>query len=484
MKKILTFLSFLALAGCAVGPDFVRPLTFLKSDQHFLNTPLKNTDDQNAINRWWERIEDPLLQAYIDNLLKSNLDIKQATERMIQSRETANITSGAFFPTLGVDSSAGRSFSNPNVPLNDNRNYSSSFNAGLNTSWQIDLFGKIRRQQEAANANFQASIYDRQALIHALIADVLNRRVAISVLKEQRILAEKNTNNREKLYAIVDNRYDMGARQTSATDVLLAEENFKSVKADIHLFNRQIAENVYALDVLLGQIPGTSQPQEHGFPLIPDPFDIPTCLPADLLDRRPDLRASELRLKAANANIGVAVADLYPSLNLSGSLGFNSNETNNLFSAQQLAGSLLSSLTARLFEGGSLRANIRLRESEAREQTALYSQTILNALAEVETTLKNEEEIIEELKSQEDSVIALRKAENIAQQRYIRGIIPLRELLDIQQPLYLAEQSLLSLQQSMWNNRVALYLALGGDWLGEGATQNCINTIKQEGQKV
>ena len=383
-----------------------------------------------------------------------------------------------------MEGSAGRSFSNQNIAPNDDRNYTSSFNAGLNTSWQIDLFGKIRRQTEAANAGFQATVYDRQALIHALIADVLNRRVAISVLKEQRILAEKNADNREKLYTIVDNRYDLGVRQTAATDVLLAEENFKSVKADISLFNRQIAENVYALDVLLGQIPGTSQPQENGFPLIPDPLDIPTCLPADLLDRRPDLRASELRLKAANANIGVAVADLYPSLNLSGSLGFNSNETNNLFSVQQLAGSVLSGLTARLFEGGALRANIRLRESEAREQTALYSQTILNALAEVETSLKNEREIIEELKSQEESVIALRKAENIAQQRYIRGIITLRELLDIQQPLYLAEQNLLSLQQSMWNNRVTLYLALGGDWLSDSTTLNCTNIRGQKEQKA
>jgi outer membrane protein TolC len=192
---------------------------------------------------------------------------------------------------------------------------------------------------------------------------------------------------------------------------------------------------------------------------------VAACLPVDLLDRRPDLRASELRLAAADAEIGVAMADLYPGLTLGGNIGVSGNQAGNLFSADQLAGSLLLTITSRLFEGGALRANIRLQESEARELSARYAGNVLGALREVETALKAEQELEKEMDSLQQSLQAVRKAESISLTRYQEGIESLRAYLEIQQRRYLVEQSWLRLLQEKWNNRITLYLALGGDWV-------------------
>jgi len=223
----------------------------------------------------------------------------------------------------------------------------------------------------------------------------------------------------------------------------------------------------------LGQAPGTLNPIASDFPMIAPPVDVPICLPADLLDRRPDLRAAELRVKAANADIGVAIADLYPSLSLGGSIGFNGSDTNNLFNADRLAGAILASVTARIFEGGALRANIDLQKSEARELAAGYTEDVLNAMREVETSLKAERELAAEIKQAMISEDALRKAEDITNKRYIRGIESLNDYLDAQQEYYAAQQNLISVQAQKWNTRTALYLALGGDWFGKVPSVGC-----------
>ena len=475
------------LTGCAVGPDFIRPETKVQPEDRYLNATLLSEEASGqSMNHWWERIEDPALNSYVDQLLDQNLQLKQAAERVIQARARVNSTRGGFFPTLGADGSASRSFTPGQTAGNSlggsftptqSRIYNTSYAAELNTSWQIDLFGRIRRSVEAAEAGYNASLYDQDALTQSLIAELLNRRVSVAVNKQLLDLAQKNLQNRQQFYDLVKRRYDLGASGTSLADVYLAEENFSSVQADVHQFERLLADDLYSFDVLLGQKPGTTDPTQTTFPMIAPPFDAPLCVPASLVDRRPDLRASELRIQAANAEIGVAVADLYPSLNLGGSIGFTGdNNTNNILSADQLAGSILASLTARIFEGGSLRANIRLQESEARELAAGYAESVLNALREVESALKADYELERQLGSALQSVDALRQAEAVSEDRYVKGIQTLQQFLETQQRRYLAEQSYLSLQQVRWNTRIALYLALGGDWLGdetEARTESC-----------
>lgn len=456
----LTSVSICLLSACAVGPDFMR-VGPLSNDTTYLN--VQNSATEQNITQWWARIDDPLLNQYVDQLLSDNLQLQEAGERVIQARERISIQTGDLYPSFSTAQSAGRSF----VSSTGNRQYMSNFEADLTTAWEIDLFGRMRRNVESARASFQASQFDRNALKQSLVSDLLLSRVAIAINQERLSLAQKNTQNRENLYKVVKRRYDIGAGNVNLSDVYLAENNFNTSQADIFQFERAIAEESYRLDVLLGQKPGTTDPRSKNFPLLPPPNDTASCIPADLLDRRPDLRASELRARAANANIGVAIADLYPRVTLGGKIGVSDTSLSDLFTADQLIGSLLTSITTRLFEGGKLRANIRLRESEARELSATYANNILNALREVETALQAEEKITEELETREKSLTLLKKAEESSQARYLRGVTTLQNYLDIQQQYYQAEQVLLSTQQEKWAIRIALYLALGGDWFDE-----------------
>lgn len=461
---VLIIFSFVVTA-CTAGPDFgFGKLSFL-SEEAYINQKSDKEEEHNTMAEWWTRIGDSTFDVYVDQLLSENLALKQSYERIVQAKQNIRLAKADYYPTIGVDSGAGRSFANS--ALTDSREYSDSYNFDLTSSWQLDLFGRIKRETESAQANFSATLYDQEALKQSLVADLLRRRVAIAVNQKLLSLARGSVRNRDRFFKLVKQRYDLGAGSTTIGDVYLADENLTSAKTDIYEFERLLSEEMYQFDTLLGQAPGTTLLSDNKFPILAPPIDIKTCLPAALLDRRPDLKASKLRAKAANADIGVAVADLYPSLSLSGLLGFSSDNDGDIFSAQSFRGSLLSQVTARIFEGGRLRANIALQESEARELLLVYSEDILEALREVETSLGAEKDLRRQIKNQKLSVSSLKKAERFSKERYESGIETLQNFLDTQQRRYSAEQALYRLQQTLWNTRISLYLALGGDWFDD-----------------
>lgn len=465
--KPIIFISFCIITGCAVGPDYSRPETSATHSKVYINA--SESSSALSLNRWWERINDPLLPDYIHRLLEQNIELKEAGARILQARARLGIEKGANYPSVSANTSASRSFS-PSNSINgtsSERSYNTSYVAELQASWEIDLFGRISKSVESATATFQASLYDREALTHALVADLVNRRIAIGVNQRLLALAQNNAANRQKIYDLIRKRYDMGARNSDLEDVLLAKENFTTVKADINRFQRILKNEVYAFDILLGQNPGETDIITSVFPILPAPLDVAVCVPASLLDRRPDLKANEFRLVAASANIGVAMADLYPGLNLVGALGFSGDNRSRLFNSDQMTGSIIGSFTARLFEGGRIRANIDLQEAETRELAHAYAGDVLQAIGDVESALQSENELTEEVISLNESVDALKKAEAISQKRYRSGLIPLRDFLDTQQRRYQIEQSAILREQEKWNTRIALYLALGGDWFSK-----------------
>lgn len=487
-----------ALSACTLGPDFMRPANITAEESaQYINAPQsENTAvDTQTMAHWWERLDDPLMNDYVAQLLSENLELRQAAERVIQSRAALRQAGAAAYPSLSASADAARrftpsdSFGDTTLPngaagafgSGSDRRYTTSYNADLSASWEIDLFGRIARSREAAKANFEASQYDREALTHSLIAELFNTRIAIAVNAELLKLARQTVKNRNNFYDLVKNRYDLGTASVGASDVYLARQNLTNAKSDVSRYERALSEQSYALDVLLGLKPGTTNAAAEDFDMVPPPLDVPVCLPADLLDRRPDLRASELRYKAANADIGVAIADLYPSVSLGGSLGVTGDTTNDLFTAQNLAGSLMASITQRIFEGGALRANIDLQESEARELAAAYSQNILEAVRDVETALKAEKELARELKNIQASARDLKNAQDISRDRFGRGIESFQNYLDIEQSRYSAQQNLILKKQEKWNARTALYLALGGDWFSDENT--AMNSCTQNAQK-
>ncbi len=413
---------------------------------------------------WWRSYNDPLLDQWVGHLLAENLDLRAAAERIVQARERAVSVGGERWPAFGLGVNGGRSFT-PGFPQSSERSYRTDINIGLGVSWQADLFGKVRRSVEAAQYQSLANEADYQALQHSLVAELVRLRASVAVSQRELAVQTDIVDSRQRTLDTVQRRYQLGVKNTTALGVYTAEENVASAQAQRVVLHRQLTENLLVLDTLLNQRPGTLARVETAFPLLPLSDAVAIDIPAALLDQRPDIRGNELRLMAANAQVGVAMADLLPDLSLSLNHSFASDQWGGLFDNNNALASLTGQITTRLFEGGRLRAQIRLRESELREQAAQYAKLVLNALAEVETALVQEHYLVEQVALLQRGTRAARKAETLAEQRYQQGISSLLVLLEAQRRRQNSERSLLAAQRASWRARVDLHLALGGDWI-------------------
>ncbi len=476
---ILIFFFVLPLS-CTVGPEYRRPDSVAGSISAYKGyiSHVQGVTETGEISRWWRRMQDPWMDRHVRLLIEENLQLKEAAARMEQAWAQIGIERGERLPGLSASASALRrtqsleslalSAGIPQVGAEIDRRFSvTQLEAGLSTSWQLDLFGRIEKRIAAASERYLASRADAEALVHSLIAELALGRIALATLKRRTEITEETVESRKITLNTVERRYRLGARGISAEDVYLARENLSSAASILPDLRRQRIEQAYALDVLLGRVPGAVDPMDADNSLLPPPQDIDTGLPAHLLDRRPDLQAAELRVIAEVTDIGVAIANLYPDLTLTGNIGFQSDNFSDLISKTSFLASLAGSILVRIFEGGRLRANIDLQEAQARELAASYAGQVLNAFTEVETALSNSRFLSERIAELEIRRTNIRKADEEAWKNYRRGLRPLIEVLELQRRRYNAEQEYLLAAQAAWNNRIALYLALGGDWLDE-----------------
>ncbi|MEM7601296.1 MAG: efflux transporter outer membrane subunit [Verrucomicrobiota bacterium] len=307
--------AFLLFSGCAVGPEFQAPDRNALAGVEYLNQSIAT--GRSPEKGWWTQLKDPILNEYIEVLLTGNLTLQESFSRVEQARERVTIARGDLAPSVSGNPSGGRSFSSS--ALNpEQRVYQGNYDAQLSLSWQLDLFGKIRRSIESAKADVAATEADVDGVWQSLIAQLAQERISASVNQRLLQLATSNAENRRKILERVQRRYDLGTQNAEARDVYLAEDNYRSTQADLAEFRRLLTDNLYRIDILLGRRPGSVTVESAStFPLLAQPPPIPETLPIALLDSRPDLEAAELRLRAANADIGVAVADLYPNVSLS-----------------------------------------------------------------------------------------------------------------------------------------------------------------------
>lgn len=476
-------------AACtALGPDYERPQTFAQSAPSYdVRISGKNKDSSQSMTKWWETLGDPLINSYVESLLQNNLALEEAMARIEQAWERRNIERGGQYPALAASGSAGRSF-HPAENLEDvlgpaaaalaggstgpSRIYDTSLEPSLNVSWQTDLFGRLRKRAAAANARYQASKAEREALMHSLIAEAVRRQINMSSLEEQLKWTGKIESNRLQKLVILEGRYKEGRQGSTVTDIYDARQELSLASADTLEFQRRLSEEMYLFDLLLGRPSGQKQKISKIFRAGPPLQPPPPGLPAYLLDRRPDLRAAELRLKAETEEIGVALADLYPDLSLTGSLGFESESAGNLFQSERMFGNLVGKIAARIFEGGRLRAAVRLEEAQVKEMAAKYAREVLGAMQEVQIALSNEEKLSQKIDKLGTNLKAMKQAEHVSEQRYKRGIASSLEVLDSKQRHYNAELAVIAALREKWNARIDLYLALGGDWLGEDFSRN------------
>ncbi len=464
-------------AGCTLGPDPERPVTAADVSATYVYAEEQETaaapdavTEWPSETLWWQRFGDETTEELVEMALDANPDLYVAAARVLEAEALLDAAGGARLPQIGYGLSANKarnSFVLPEVGrLNPE---STTYGTNLNIAWQTDLFGKLKRSQQSTWANLLAEQAARDAVLHMVVASVVRARVQVATLERALDISRDVRISWESTAATVERRYRNGL--VGAVDLYLARENLASVRAAEVALSGSVVTARNALDVLVGRRPGLSGPLPRTLPELPNLDPVPLGLPAELLDRRPDLRQSEMRLASATYGIGVAIADLYPSLSLTASGGTASDNLNNLISSETFVYNLVANLVGPLFTGGQRRAAVDAARARTEQAAGMYAGAVLQALREVEDALVMEATIRDQLRFNDQRVSDARAANRIAKDRYQRGVEALLYVLETERRLRLAEEAWITTQANLWNVRIDLFLALGGDWESTDATE-------------
>ncbi|MFN8390319.1 MAG: efflux transporter outer membrane subunit [Bdellovibrionota bacterium] len=479
--RILAVLS-VAVVGCAVGPDYEEPSLNLPAGFH--ESPLADPaapETQNFV-RWWEQFDDPVLNALIETGAKSNLDVQLADARVREARGLLSIARSELIPSLNTTTSYTRSRNSKNgaaastrspisndgtgestVPSSLSTNERDLYDAGFDSEWEIDLFGGKRRAIEAASAGYEAQIEARRDVLVTLLAEIAKNYIMLRSLQHQYDIATRNLAAQRDTAEVQKMRFEAGL--ASELTVAQAEAQLADTESTIPALVIQIKQAVHRLSVLLGAAPGSLEAELQTPGSVPHgPSDIPPGLPADLLRRRPDVRRAERTLAAATANIGVAVADLFPKLTLTGKVGLRSEDLGNLSEGDSLYWSFGPSLTLPIFAIAAIQANIHVQTARQVEALIGYQQAVLHSLEDVENALTAYREEQNRLLTLARSVDANRRAVELAKELNHAGVVDFLNVLTAQQALYSSEARMAQSEEAASLNSVALYKAIGGGW--------------------
>lgn len=458
----LGFGLLILVGGCAVGPNYQRPP--INAPETFRGETGLATNSFAGLP-WWQVFQDDTLQGLIRTALTNNYDLRIAVTRVEQARALAAQARAGFFPQVdyAVLAGGGKNVSGNNTPSPTGTS-GRVFAADVNASWEIDLWGKIRRLNESARAQFLASEEARRDVLISLIAQVAQDYFQLLALDQQLAIARQSTNSFGDSLTIFDQRLRGGV--ASILETSSAEALMDASAATIPGLEQQIALQENQLSVLLGQNPGAILRETNSLAQQIPPA-VPAGLPSALLERRPDIRAAEQQLRSANAQVGVAKAGFFPQLNLTGLFGEVSPELSAFTSGGEVAWGIAAGLTGPLFHGGQLRAQYAQARA-AREQTALqYQATVLKAFQEVSDALITREKSARAQTEQSRAVAAYQTAVKISLERYRLGSADYYEVLQEQQLLFPAENTLVQFQLNQLLAVVQLYRALGGGWQTE-----------------
>ncbi len=461
MKAQLRILMMIApLAGCAVGPDYVRP--DLAAPANWRDTAgTRPASAQEDISRWWLRLKDPVLNELIATALRNSPDMRTARARLQESRARLDISDAAFMPQLNAALGAGRSKAGNASPSNQ-------FNAGFDASWEIDLFGGLRRASEAAEADAGATLADLYHTQVSLAAEVALNYMQLRSLQQRLAIARNNLAAQRETLNITEWRAQAGL--VTSMQVEQANSNLQQTLAGIPTLATNLTKAENRLAVLLGQFP-TSLHEKLAAPvaLPPLPDEIALSIPADTLRQRPDVQAVERRVAAETARIGQETAARYPSLSLSGSLGWKALTVGALGDSANLTRSLSASLAQSIFDGGRLSSRIEAQSAVQQQALIAYEQTVLLALEEVENALTSYANSHERRAALQNATTSARNAALMARQRYEGGLIDFQSVLDTDRTLLSSEDSLASAEFDERAALISLYKAMGGGWSEDAA---------------
>jgi multidrug efflux system outer membrane protein len=458
--KLLAPILLCSFLGCKVGPNYHRPS--IQTPTQYRDLQADSQGQAQAASYadlpWWQVFQDPKLQELIRTALKQNYDLQLATERINAARAQLAVTRSSLFPQVAgnADFSGGKE-SNAQTKFN-------FLTLTADAAFQVDLFGRLRRATEAARAELLTTEAARQTVILTLVSDVASNYFALLQLDLQLKITNETITTQTDSVKLTTLRLQHGV--ATKLDVLQAQQTLDTANATIPDLERQIAQEEDAISILLGDYP---HGVERGHPLIEQPLppEVPAGLPSTLLERRPDIREAEQVLIASNAEIGVAKAQFFPQIALTGSGGGafgRSSAFSSLMPSQLGVWSYGAQLSQPIFTGGALRGNLKFAKSENQQALIAYRQTIQRAFGDVSDALIGYQKFHEVRVRQEESVADLQESVHLSTIRYQGGTTTFLEVLDGQRALYSAELTLAGARGNEYQSLVQLYRALGGGW--------------------
>jgi multidrug efflux system outer membrane protein len=455
MKKLaLVPLMGVLFTGCLMGPDYQRPPVTTPEQYYMAQGPAEAKSLADL--PWWEVFDDPLLKSLVDEALKNGFDARIAAARVEESRARYGIEKSQYYPQLdyrlGVDRNK-----LPDIDGNDTE-ARTLYTANVGLSWEIDLWGRIRRLNEAARAQYLASEDAQRGVLLSLTSDVATAYFELRELDVELEIARRTEVAFQDTYDLFKRRLEGGA--ASALETSRAEANLRGVTAQIPELERAIVAKENQINFLLGRNPQAIVRDE---PMPPLPPPIPAGLPSQLLERRPDVRVAEDQMIAANANIGAAKADFFPTLSLTGLFGYASHDLNDLVSNGNFY-TFGAGLLGPLFQGGRLKRQYEVVKAQWEQAKVQYEATVTNAFAEVSTFLTDRMKLETTVEQRTLGVAALQEAVRLANVRYLSGLSSYFEVLEAEQQLYPAENLLALSKRDQFLAVVSLYRALGSGW--------------------
>ncbi len=456
----------ICLSGCMVGPDYTRPDTVVNDVDRFAWLPA-DWDDANqpdTLGPWWKQFNDPVLNDLVDQALMANTDILVALATVDQARGLVQQAYGIRFPEINYGGGRDRmrqSFSfgplgGRVVFLNE------TYSQGFNLSYMLDIFGGLKRSHRAAIKDMLASQADCEALMHALVAQVVGTRIDMVTQSRLLDITEGTVRSWERGCEVTQQRYEGGL--TSPLDMYFAKQSLADARAQKTIVSQQLALLTHAMNVLCGQAPSSDLDTKILLAEVPPLGSSPVGVPARLLDRRPDVRAAEVRLAAATERVGVSMAQLYPDLVVTASGGIVGDQFYEAYDINNRVYSLGLNLTGPLFNGGKLRGGVKAAKAAAEQAAQVFAGKVLTAMQEVEDALATEYYARQRITHYEESAQLAQDTQNLANQRYLQGAESILTVLEAERAKRLAEIQLVRSQGQLWLARVQLYLAAGGDW--------------------
>jgi NodT family efflux transporter outer membrane factor (OMF) lipoprotein len=509
----------LGLSACTVGPNYRQPKAKLEPAFGEVATtsttqPSHPTTRPVEVTEWWSTFHDPQLDSLIQRAVKTNPNLIQAESRIREARAERIIAGAGELPTVNVGGGYqyARGSSNVVFPLSafgaGGKNQPGKqapsrlggpsqvnapqlgavggtqgggvplsplgggglpgvttdlYQAGFDASWEIDIFGGVRRSIEAANADYQAAIEDRRDVYISLLSEIAVNYVELRGLQRQIAIAQDNLKAQQQMLSLTSDRFRAGV--TTQLDVARAQAEVSTTASGIPALDAQVHQTAHRIAVLLGEPPMTLLQELMQIKPVPNaPGEVPVGVPADLLRRRPDIRRAERQLAGATARVGVATAQLYPRFTILGTFGFDATKFARIADWPSRYYSIGPGVTWPIFDAGRIRANIRVQNEAVSQYLSDYEQTVLNAMSEVEDALVDYSREQQRRAALAEAVAADQQARDLAKQQYQQGVVDFLTVLEAERSLFGAQDALAQSDTRISSDLVALYKALGGGW--------------------